>query len=408
MATRLDAPPRLIDTPARHAPRVVQALPLRVALFSGNFNYTQDGANLSLNRLVAYLVAQGVVVRIYSPTGKVAAFEPAAPLVSVPSWPLPGRSDYRMALGLPASIRADLAAFQPHLVHVSAPDLLGLGAQRWARQQGLPIIASYHTRFETYLSYYRLGWLQGLARAYLHAFYRRCDKVLVPNDGVAHILRPHIGATEVQIWSRGVDRERFDPRHRSPAWRRAHGLAADDYVIGFAGRLVLEKGLATFVACMNGLREKGLPHRVMIVGDGPQAAWLQAHLPQAVFTGFLNGEALAQAYANMDVFYNPSTTETFGNVTLEAMASGVPVVAMRSLGAQSLVIDTITGFLVAPDDVAASVTALMRMGQSASMRTAMAAAARTESARYSWDDILADVLAQYRDTLANTSLKTHA
>ena len=133
---------------------------LRVALFSGNYNYVRDGSNQALNRLVGFLEARGAQVRVYSPTVATPAFEPVGTVISVPSVSVPRRSEYRLALGMPRAVRTDLDAFGPNLVHVSTPDILGSAAVRYARRRGLPVVASVHTRFETYLRYYGLGFLE--------------------------------------------------------------------------------------------------------------------------------------------------------------------------------------------------------------------------------------------------------
>jgi hypothetical protein len=139
------------------------AVGLRLALFSGNYNYTRDGANQALNRLVAYLESAGAVVRVYSPTTPTPAFEPAGELVSVPSAPIPGPPDYRLALPLPRRIRQDVIDFAPTAVHLSAPDLLGVQARRLGVRLGVPVVSSLHTRFETYLYDYGFGWLRPTA-----------------------------------------------------------------------------------------------------------------------------------------------------------------------------------------------------------------------------------------------------
>src|SRR6185503_308240 len=132
---------------------------LRIALFSGNYNCVRDGANRALNRLVAHLLDRGAAVRVYSPTVRAPAFAPAGDLVSVPSLRIPGRSEYRIAMGLPAALRADVRAFAPTHVHVSCPDLLGTSAQALARSLGAPIVASMHSRFEAYPVHYGLDFL---------------------------------------------------------------------------------------------------------------------------------------------------------------------------------------------------------------------------------------------------------
>ena len=144
----------------------MQASDLRIALFSGNYNYVRDGANQALNRLVGYLLRQGAAVRVYSPTTDTPAFPPAGDLVSLPSFSVPGRAEYHIPRGVPASVRADLDGFRPNLIHVSSPDFAGHAAVRFARRHALPAVASVHTRFETYPRYYGLAFLEPVIEAY--------------------------------------------------------------------------------------------------------------------------------------------------------------------------------------------------------------------------------------------------
>src|SRR5690349_15580693 len=195
--------PRNAQSTARVDPSVEAADGLRVALFSGNYNYTRDGANKALNRLVGHLIDRGAAVRVYSPTSRRPAFEPTGDLVSVPSLAIPGRSEFRAALGLPNRIADDVRAFAPNLVHVSAPDWLGTAAQRLARTLGVPLVASMHTRFETYFEYYGLRRLHGWAVNRQRAFYCASDRVLVPNDvSMQHLTDIGVPADRIGIWSR--------------------------------------------------------------------------------------------------------------------------------------------------------------------------------------------------------------
>ena len=143
---------------------------LRIALFSGNYNYVRDGANQALNRLVGYLLRQGAHVRVYSPTVENPAFPATGDLVSVPSVPIPFRSEYRLAVRLPGSVRADIAAFNPNVVHVAAPDIVAHRAVSWARNRGIPVVSSVHTRFDTYLQYYGMQFLEPVARGILRRY----------------------------------------------------------------------------------------------------------------------------------------------------------------------------------------------------------------------------------------------
>jgi phosphatidylinositol alpha 1,6-mannosyltransferase len=368
---------------------------LRVALFSGNYNYVKDGANGSLNRLVGFLMRQGVAVRVYSPTTGTPAFTPVGDLVSVPSVPVPGRPEYRAALGLPEVIREDIRAFAPHIFHVSAPDILGHRAVGFGTSLGLPVIASLHTYFESYLRYYRLGWAVPLSEWILRSFYGRCAEVLVPSESMAETVRAKDLAHEIHIWERGVDRAFFNPAHRSMNWRRSLGIPDDRVTIGFVGRLVLEKGLDVLAATAAELTQRGVRHCVLVVGDGPARAWIEERLPNAIYTGFQGGPDLARAYASMDIFFNPSSTETFGNVTLEAMASGLPVVAAGAGGTLSLVEDGVSGLLTLPDSADQSADAIQRLVKNPVERAAMAARGLEIAAHYDWDAINGVVLGRY-------------
>jgi phosphatidylinositol alpha 1,6-mannosyltransferase len=374
----------------------MQPSALRVALFSGNYNYVRDGANQALNKLVGHLLSRGVTVRVYSPTVAEPAFPATGELVHVPAIPMPfGRNEYRLARGLPGGVRRDLAAFAPNLVHVSAPDWLGHRAVSWARAHGVAAVASLHTRFETYPRYYGLAVLEPLFVRMLARFYGRVARVLVPTPGIGTILRDWGVATPVDIWSRGIDHARFAPARRDFAWRRSLGIADDAMVVGFLGRLVKEKGLAVFADAAAALAAKGVPHRVLVVGEGPARDWFAGRVPGAVFAGFQAGDDLGRAVASMDVLFNPSVTETFGNVTLEAMAAGVPVVAARATGAVDLVQEGVTGFLVPPRDVAAYAGAMARIVGEPGLRRRMGDAGHAAAADYRWDRVNEDALQSY-------------
>ena len=368
---------------------------LRVALFSGNYNYVKDGANGALNRLVGHLERSGVNARIYSPTSDTPAFEPTGTLVSVPSIPVPGRPEYRAALGLPAATRADIRAFAPNIVHVSAPDFLGHGAVGFGRRLGVPCVASVHTFWESYFRYYRFGWAVPLGERILRRFYARCEEVYVPSESMADLMRAKRLATNIRIWTRGVDRALFNPARRSMDWRRAHGVADTDVVIGFVGRLVLEKGLDVLAATAAELERRGVAARWLVVGDGPARGWIAERLPGAIYAGFQGGTDLARAYASADIFFNPSSTETFGNVTLEAMACGLPVVAARATGSLSLVTDGVSGLFTKPDSAEESAAALAHYIGDAEARAAAGSAGLAAAGRFDWDAVNQVVLDRY-------------
>ena len=368
---------------------------LRVALFSGNYNYVRDGANQALNRLVAYLLKQGVKVRVYSPTVKEPAFPPTGDLVSIPAIPIPSRSEYRLPIALPARGKRDLAEFNPNVVHVSSPDIVGHRAVTWARRRKIAAVASVHTRFDTYLAYYHLQALEPLARDIMRRFYHRCEVVMAPAESTAVILRVQRMNRDIAIWTRGVDREQFNPERRDMAWRRSIGIDDDEMAILFLGRIVMEKGLDVFSDAIHAFAERGLKHRVLVVGEGPARAWFQEQLPNAIFTGEITGDELARAVASSDLFLNPSITEAFGNVTLESMACALPVIAAEATGATNLVRNGVTGTLVDGTDSDEFADALAAYALDADLRRRHGEAALAIAKTMDWDSINATVIRVY-------------
>jgi len=377
----------------------VQTSDLRVALFSGNYNYVRDGANQALNRLVEYLLRQGVSVRVYSPTVDEPAFPPTGDLVGVPAIPIPGRSEYRLPIALPSRVRRDLEKFAPNVVHVSSPDIVGHRAVTWARKHRVAAVASVHTRFDTYLAYYHLQALEPLARDIMRRFYHRCEVVLAPARSTASILRAQRMNRDIAIWGRGVDREQFNPGRRDMGWRRSLGIHDDDMVIAFLGRVVMEKGLDVFSDAVHAFATFGLNYRVLVIGEGPARPWFEEQLPQGIFIGQLTGDDLARALASSDLLLNPSITEAFGNVTLEAMACALPVIAAEATGATNLVQSGVTGTLVdgtEPDEFADALAAYARDPE---LRRRHGEAGLKNARQMDWDTINSAVIRAYKHAI---------
>ncbi len=375
------------------------SIPLRVALFAGNYNYIMDGPVRALNRLVDYLERQGFAVMVFAPTAKVAALEHKGTLVSVPSIPIPMRSEYRLGLGITPRIKAELKAFKPTIFHLAAPDPLGSAAIKLAKQWQIPVVASFHTRFDTYARYYGVALLEKYMNRYLHNFYSQCDQVYAPSQSMAEELQKENLNTDLRIWSRGVDCERFNPARRDLEWRRSLGFADEDVVISFTGRIVLEKGLAFFAEVVDALEKQGQSHKVLIVGEGPARPWMKKRLPTAHFTGHLSDEPLARAYASADIFFNPSISETFGNVTLEAMACGVPCVCAEATGSRSLVQHGETGFMADFGDHKTFARHLGALIKSPELRAKFGYAAITAAHQFEWDAILGGLVDNYQDAI---------
>jgi glycosyltransferase involved in cell wall biosynthesis len=370
-----------------------------VALFTGNYNYIKDGVALTLNRLVAFLERRGVPVLVFAPVAETPAFESVGELVPVPSFAIPTRKEYRVATGLPAAQRKRLEAFRPTLFHIAVPDILGYQALKLAERWNVPVVASYHTRYDTYLRFYGLGLFEKLGQRYMRNFYNRVRRVYPPSESMAEIIRQDGQSQHVEVWARGVDSELFSPDKRDMTWRRSLGIADDEVAISFAGRLVKEKNVAIYMRVMNAIAAKGLKVKPLVIGDGPEMATMKAGLRNGVFAGFLHAQALARAYASSDIFFFPSESETFGNVTLEAMASGLPAVNAIASGSNSLVTEGETGHLVNARDEQGLAARLETLVRDESLRRTMGEAARQRALTFSWDHILSGLLDSYRTVL---------
>lgn len=367
--------------------------PVRIALFSGNYDCVRDGANRALNRLVAHLLYRvGMEVRVYSPTAPLPAFQSVGDIRSVPSLAIPGRPEYRVAIGLTRGVRRDLDQFAPDIIHLSCPDRLGRQAQTYAHARGIPVVASLHTRFETYLDYYRLSFLRGAIERYLDRFYGDADLILVPTAPIRDEMAERHGADRLLVWGRGIDPHDFAPTRRDPAFRAAHGYGEGDFVPLFFGRLVREKGLDVFADAVAAIRAQGHMVRPLIVGEGPARSWLAQRLPNATFLGHLSGKALGRAVASADILINPSVTEAFGNVNLEAMASGLAILSADVPSAAALVDHGRTGLLLPPANAQAYADAAVGLMNDPGRLATMRRAAADEAARHVWDDVL-DVVA---------------
>jgi phosphatidylinositol alpha 1,6-mannosyltransferase len=382
----------------------MQIADLRIALTSGNYNYVRDGANRALNNLVGWLLDKGAAVRVYAPVVEHPAFPPTGDLVGVRSIAIPFRPEYRVPLGLDTA-RADMDAFKPNIVHVSSPEILGHSAVRYAKSRGLPVIASVHTRFETYFRYYGLGFLEGAVTAAQRRFYRKCDAIVAPSESFADVLRAERMNFDIGIWGRGIDRDVFNPARRSLEWRRSLGIADDDFTILFFGRLVLEKGIDVFGETIAELKRRGVAHKVLVLGDGPARETFAAQVPDAIFAGHQNGTDLGRAVASADLLLQPSVTETFGNVTSEAMACALPIVGADATGTRDMVVNGLNGALFAPRDIGGYADVIEHYARDRNATHAAGAAAAKIAERYTWDAVNGTLAAKYLEVLASRSAR---
>ena len=374
---------------------------MRVAYFSDSLPPIADGVSRTLCRLLETLLEERIDFRIFSAV-KPGPEHPWSDRVhKLPSVPFPPYPDYRVALPFAPSLDWLVADFAPDLVHVVSPTPLGMYGLDVARRQHLPAVGSFHTDFVSYFPFYGLAGLELQGWRYLRWFYNRCTTTFAPSADTRAKLRRY-GIDRVELWERGIDRRAFSPAHRSAALRQRLG-APERPILLYVGRLVREKNLLDLAAAADSLARRGDRFALVIVGDGPMAGELKALLPQAHFAGFRQGEDLAQWYASADVFVFPSTTETFGNVILEAFASGLPVVAADRGGVRDLVRPGENGVLArpgAPDDFARRIHDLL--ANPAGLERLRAGALQT-AGRYHWPAVNRRLLDGYRSVLARAA-----
>ncbi|WP_427017677.1 glycosyltransferase family 4 protein [Pseudarthrobacter sp. P1] len=375
---------------------------MKVAIVAESFLPVVNGVTHSLLKVLQHLAARGDEVLVIAPTsadaGAPSVVEGAA-VKRLPSLPLAGYTNIRVAVGPVATVKSVLAGFAPDVVHVASPFVLGWRAVQAAQQLGIPTVAIYQTDIPGYAARYGVRFLENWAWQRVENIHVAATRTLAPSSHALSQLRGH-GIPRVQLWPRGVDTVRFHPAKRDGGFR-AKVAPPGTKLIGYVGRLALEKQVADLAALA------GIPGtKLVIVGDGPQREALEAALPDAHFTGFLGGEALAAAVASFDLFVHPGELETFCQTIQEAMASGVPVVATGQGGPLDLVDSSRTGWLYAPGNLAQLRGYVQDLVGDDAKRAAFAAAAHASVQGRTWTAVCEALIDHYRGAIAEHSLLT--
>jgi phosphatidylinositol alpha 1,6-mannosyltransferase len=373
---------------------------MRLALFCDSYLPQLNGVSLLLERLVDAVHDRGGAVRVFTTTDPHATYD--AEIRRWPSVPLWLYPEHRLALPTPASVRRELEAYHPTLVHAASPFGLGLAARRGARALSIPFVSSYHTSWSEYTKFYGLGFLSNFAWRYLRWFHNSGDRTYAPTQAVRADLESH-GVRRTAIWSRGVDTLRFSPSARSTALRARLGASENTVICAYVGRLGAEKGLAV---AMDGMRRvvarAGATVLCAIAGDGPyEAECRRLAPPDTVFMGRLSHLELSEFYASADVFIFPSATDTFGNVILEAMASGLPVVG-ADVGPTRELLGATRGLVFAPGDAARFADQVLALVLDRARRVALAREALAFARTRTWDAIFDELFADYARVTGHT------
>jgi glycosyltransferase involved in cell wall biosynthesis len=377
---------------------------MRIALFTETFLPKIDGIVTRLRHTVEHLQRNGDRVLVFSPDGGLREYK-GAKIHGVSGIPLPLYPELKLAIPRP-SIGRILAKFQPDLIHVVNPAVLGVGGIYYAKTMNIPLVASYHTHLPQYLQHYGLGSLEGVLWELLKLAHNQAQLNLCTSNAMVQELITR-GIERVDLWQRGVDTEMFQPHLASRQMRsRLSNGHPDSPLLLYVGRVSAEKQIDQIKPILEAIPEAHLA----IVGNGPYREALEAHFAgtQTHFVGYLQGLELASAFASADAFIFPSRTETLGLVLLEAMAAGCPVVAAASGGITDIVTDGVNGYLFDPNDPEGAIKATKRLLEAKAEREQLRQNARQEAECWGWAAATRQLQNYYRSVVDGQSLSEAA
>jgi glycosyltransferase involved in cell wall biosynthesis len=375
---------------------------MRVALITETFLPNVNGVVTTLCRVLEHIQEQGHEAILFAPQGAPQTYA-GTEIIPLGGIPLPLYPELNVTppqFGITARLRE----FQPDVIHLVAPAILGSMVPVLAQNLHIPLLSSYHTDLVAYSKHYGLGIFQSIFSSYLRWIHNHSRITLCPSTATLHDLRSQ-GFRRLKVWGRGVDTQRFHPNYRDESWRLSVGAAPEDRVLLYVGRIGKEKRLDLLEQATCDMEHV----RLVIVGDGPARPELEKrmqHMP-VTFTGYLKGHDLATAYASADMFVFPSDTETFGQVVQEAMASGLPVVGARSGGTIDLVREGVTGALFEPGIATDLRTQLSQILLNPDRLYAMGKAGRIAAERRSWRSVLNELMQHYHRLLRRTPPQKH-
>lgn len=380
---------------------------MRIGIVSETYPPEINGVALTVHSLAAGLAARGHSIDLIRPRQP----QPYGDEAGIDALELRGGALPRypgLRFGLPAghTLHQHWSKQRPDAVYVATEGPLGWSAMRAARRLGIPLSSGFHTRFDSYASHYGLGLLTPLVRGYLRRFHQRAAATLVPTDALARELHA-MGIANARLLRRAVDTQLFHPNRRDEALRASWGVDAATPVVLYVGRIAPEKNLELAVQAFRAIRQQVPQARYVWVGDGPARDALQAAHPDFIFAGVQRGEALARHYASADLFPFPSLSETFGNVIIEALAAGLPVVAYAEGAAREHLVDGVNGYCIASGNAAAFIEAAAKLAGNPALIRHMGRAGHAGMAGLSPDAVIRDFETLLRD-MAEENLHEHA
>jgi glycosyltransferase involved in cell wall biosynthesis len=381
---------------------------LRIAVVTDTYPPEVNGVAMTLGHFVAGLQRRDHEVQLIRPrqgNTETAGNDTRFHEVLMRGIPIPRYPTLKMGLPAKPALSRLWSFCRPDLVHIVTEGPLGWSALQAARKLRLPVCSDFRTNFHAYSHHYGIGWLKKPIAAYLRKFHNLTLCTMVPTEAMRKELAA-LGFRDLKVVSRGVDTRQFNPAHRSEALRASWGAAPDDPVAIHVGRLAPEKNLTDAFAAFEAVRQRRPRAKLVLVGDGPQRAQLQARCPEAIFAGMRIGEELASHFASGDIFLFPSLTETYGNVTVEAMASGLAVVAYNYAAASEHIERGRNGMLATVADTAEFVAAAVELADDLARSRAMAVRARLTAEALDWDRVVRQLESVFM-SVAETGLEQH-
>lgn len=371
---------------------------MRIVNFNASLIPEQDGVTRVMANLIRGAQERGHDVLCVGSAVPPAAKGYPTETIKVPSLGVPGRSEYRLAIPGYRGFARKVLAWKPDVLHIHSPCPLGFAAGKFGREFGIPVVATYHTHFPTYVQYYADRKWETRVWRLLRRLYNQLDATFVPALSVLDEVRA-AGVRRTEYLPNAVDTSAFSPRYRSDDWRESIG-ARDKQVVLFTSRFVLEKNLKVLANAFKMLRERRNDFVMVCVGDGPARKQLQQMMPGAAFRGWLDDVPLSTSYASADVFMFPSISETFGLVTVEAMASGVVPAAARAGGAADIIRHEESGLLAERDDPASLAASVDRLLDQRDWRARLATNAMRRATEFGWEPMFDRLFARYEELCA--------
>ncbi len=384
---------------------------MRIAYFTDTFMPQINGVTNTLEKLGDYLVSKDIKHMFFAPQYLSKIERPLkSPVYRFNSVSFPIYPECRLSIPLYSNLCKAADSFSPDIVHLVTPLGIGLMGLRYARERNIPVVSSFHTNFDIYLKYYRFEYLEEMVWNFFRWFHSFCSVNFCPSHDTVKTLESK-GIDNLKIWSRGIDTSKYTARQGHLPSKEGTSSGTPTTFL-YVGRLAPEKDLDILMDSIENINrlypEKA---RFIIVGDGPMSKKLKAGAPANVcFTGYLRGERLSEAYASADIFVFPSGTETFGNVILEAMASGLPVIGVNSGGVKDNIIHRYNGLLCEPRDTESFTAGIAELLENHRLAGAMSKNAREYTLQKTWDKVFRQLVYDYYSVLKNCrqSLSTPA